>query len=124
MVVCTGSVQRHRETFSYSHTEMLFTFRPSLTKTELSCLLCGSSATSVIPGIFGIAWSLALLGLCIAWSLALLGLWHCLVFGSVCFLETYTVVMLYLHNSDSMDALLADRPSTFADITSIAPEGP
>ena len=28
-----------------------------------------------------------------------------------------------LHNSDSMDALLADRPSTFADITVIALEG-
>ena len=28
-----------------------------------------------------------------------------------------------LHNSDSMDALLADRPSTIADITVIAPEG-
>ena len=27
------------------------------------------------------------------------------------------------HNSDSMDALLADRPSTFVDITVIAPEG-
>ena len=28
-----------------------------------------------------------------------------------------------LHNSDSMDALLAERPSTIADITVIAPEG-
>ena len=33
------------------------------------------------------------------------------------------MAMLYLHNSDSMDALLADRPSMFADITVIALEG-
>ena len=51
-------------TFSSSHTEMLFTFRPSLTKTELPCLLCGHSATSVIPGILGLAWSLAR---CVSW---------------------------------------------------------
>ena len=48
VVACTWSAQRHREvinsTFSSSHTEMLFTFRPSLTKTELPCLLCGRSA--------------------------------------------------------------------------------
>ena len=80
---------------------MLFIFRPSLTKTELPCLLCGRSATSVIPGIFGLAWSWAL---CVSWKH---GQWQCCI----------------LHNSDSMDALLADRPSTFADITVIALEG-
>ena len=97
----TGSSSVMNLTLSSSHTEMLFTFRPSLTKTELPCLVCGRSATSVIPGIFGLAWSLAR---CVSWR-------HrqrqCCIF----------------HNSDSMDALLADRPSTFADITVIAPEG-
>ena len=88
-------------TWSYSHTEMLFTFRPSLTKTEIPCLLCGCSATSVMPGIFGLAWSLAR---CVSWRHRQ---WQCCI----------------LHNSDSMDVLLADRPSTFADITVIAPEG-
>ena len=88
-------------TFSSSHTEMLFTFRPSLTKPELPCLLCGRSATSVIPGIFGLAWSLPR---CVYWRHKQ---WQCYI----------------LLNSDSMDALLADRPSTFADITVIAPEG-
>ena len=43
-------------TFSFSQTEMLFTFRPSLIKTELPCVLCGHSATSTIPGILGLAW--------------------------------------------------------------------
>ena len=80
---------------------LLFTFRPSLTKTELPCLLCGCSATSVIPGIFGLSWSLVR---CVSWRHKR---WKCCI----------------LHNSDSMDALLADRPSTFADITVIAPEG-
>ena len=59
-----GSPTVMNSTFSSSHTEMLFTFRPSLTKTELPCLLCGRSATSVIPGIFGLAWSLAQ---CVSW---------------------------------------------------------
>ena len=45
-------------TFPSSQTEMLFTFRPSLINTELPCLLCGRSATSAIPGILGLAWSL------------------------------------------------------------------
>ena len=36
---------------------------------------------------------------------------------------TQTVAMLYLKNSDSMDALLAARHSTFSDITVIDPEG-
>ena len=80
---------------------MLFTFRPSLTKTELPCLLCGRSATSVIPGIYDLAWSLAQ---CVSWKHRQ---WQCCI----------------LHNSDSMDGLLADRPSTFADIIVIAPEG-
>ena len=80
---------------------MLFTFRPSLTITELPCLLCARSATSVIPGIFGLAWSL---GRCVSLRHRQ---WQCCI----------------LHNSDSMDALLADRPSPFADITVIAPEG-
>ena len=85
VVVCTGSVQRQREapvmnsTFSSSHTEMLFTVRPSLTKTELPCLLCGRSTTSVIPGIFGLAWSLAR---CVSWRHRQ---WQCYI----------------LHNSDS-----------------------
>ena len=96
-----GSYTVMNSTFSSSHTEMLFTFRPSLTKTELPWLLCGRSATSVIPGIFGLAWSLAR---CVSWRHRQ---WQCCI----------------LYNSDSMDALLADRPSTFADITVIAPEG-
>ena len=54
-----GSSTVMNSTFSSSHTEMLFTFRTSLTKTELPCLLCGRSAASVIPGIFCLAWSLA-----------------------------------------------------------------
>ena len=74
--------------------------RPSLTKIELPCLLCGRLATSVIPGIFGLAWSLAR---CVSWRHRQ---WQCCI----------------LHNSDSMDALLADGPSTFADITVIALE--
>ena len=80
---------------------MLFIFRPSLTKTELPCLLCGCSVISVISGIFGLAWSLAR---CVSWRHRQ---WQCCI----------------LHNSDSMDVLLADRPSTIADITVIAPEG-
>ena len=64
-------------------------------------MLVGRSATSVTPVIFGIAWSLAW---CVSCSHRQ---WQCCI----------------LHNSDSMDALLADRPSTFADITVIAPEG-
>ena len=95
-----GSSTVMNSTFSSSHTEMLFTFRPSLTKTELPCL-CGRSATSVIPGIFGLAWSLAR---CVSWRHRQ---WQCCIW----------------HNSDSMDALLADRPSMFVDITVIAPEG-
>ena len=59
-----GSSTVMNSTFSSSHTETLFTFRPSLTKSELPCLLCGRSATSVIPGIFGLAWSLAR---CVSW---------------------------------------------------------
>ena len=57
--------------------------------------------TSVIPGIFGLAWSLAR---CVSWRHRQ---WQFCI----------------LHNSNSMDALLADRSSTFADITVIAPEG-
>ena len=64
-------------------------------------MLCGRSATSVIPGIFGLAWSLAR---CVSWRHRQ---WQCCI----------------LHNYDSMDALLADRPSTFSDITVIVPEG-
>ena len=97
----TGKLHRNEFTFSSSHTEMLFTFRPSLTKTELPCLLCGGSATSIIPGIFGLAWSLAR---CVSWRHRQ---WQC----------------CNLHHSDNMDVLLADRPSTFADITGITPEG-
>ena len=99
-----GSSTVMNSTFLFSYIEMLFTFRPSLTKTELPCLLCGRSATSVIPGIFGLAWSLAR---CVSWRHRQ---WQCCI----------------LHNSDSMDALLlvlADRPSTFADITVISLEG-
>ena len=88
-------------TFSSSHTEILFTFRPSLTKADQPGLLCGRSATSVIPGIFGLAWSLAR---CVSWRHRQ---WQCCI----------------LHNYVSMDALLADIPSTFADISVIAPEG-
>ena len=53
---CTtpGSSTVINSTFSSSHTEMLFTFRPCLRKTEIPCLLCGRSATSVKPGIFGL----------------------------------------------------------------------
>ena len=96
-----GSSTVMNSTFSSSHTEMLFTFRPSLTNTKLPCLLCGRSATSVIPEIFGLAWSFAR---CVSWRHRR---WQCCI----------------LHNSDIMDALLADRLSTFADITVIAPEG-
>ena len=92
-----GSSTVRNSTFSSSHTEMLFTFRPSLTKTELPCLLCGRSATSVIPAIFGLTWSLAR---CVSWRHRQ---WQCCI----------------LHTSDSMDALLADRLSMFADITVI-----
>ena len=64
---CTGTPESStvmNSTFSSSHTEMLFTFKPTLTKTELPCLLCGRSATSVIPGIIGLAWSL---DRCVSW---------------------------------------------------------
>ena len=99
VVVYTWSVQQHQvldlinSTFSSSQTEMLFTIRPSLIKTELPCLLCGCSAASAIPGILGLAWSL---NMCVSWRQR-----QC----------------CSLHISDSMDALLAVRPSTFADIT-------
>ena len=53
-----------------------------------------------MPGIFGLAWSLSR---CVSWRHRQ---WQCCI----------------LHNSDSMDALLADRPSTFADITVIEPK--
>ena len=49
-----GSSTVMNATFSSSHTEMLFTFRPSLTKTELPCLLYGLASYQE---------SLALLGL-------------------------------------------------------------
>ena len=49
-----GSSTVMNSTLSSSQTEMLLTFRPSLTKTELPCLLCGRSATSAIPGLLGI----------------------------------------------------------------------
>ena len=92
-----GSSTVMSSTFPSSYTEMLFIFRSSLIKTELPCLLC---ATSVIPRILGLAWSL---DRCISWRQR-----HC----------------CSLHITDSMDALLAVRPSTFADITVIATEGP
>ena len=44
-----------------SETEMLLTFRSSLTKTELPYLLCGRSATSAIPGMLDL-WLCGLLG--------------------------------------------------------------
>ena len=50
-------------------------------------------------------------------SLALLGLW----LGVSWRYRQWQCCIL--HNADSMDALLADRPSTFADITVIAPKG-
>ena len=50
-----GSSIVMNSTLSSSQTEMLLTFRPSLTKTELPCLLCGRSATSAIPGMPGLA---------------------------------------------------------------------
>ena len=50
-----GSSTVMNSTLSSSQTEMLLTFRPSLTKTELPCLLCVRSATSAIPGMFGLA---------------------------------------------------------------------
>ena len=90
----SGSPTVMNSTLSSSQTEMLLTFRPSLTKTELPCLLCGRSATSVIPGMLGLARSLAL---CVSWRHRQ---WQC----------------LFLHNSDGMAILLAVRPSMFADI--------
>ena len=71
------------------------------TKTELPCLLCGRSATSAIPGIIGLDWSL---NRCVSWRQRQ---WQC----------------CSLHITDSMDALLAVSPSTFADLTVIATEG-
>ena len=50
-----GSSTVINSTLSSSQTEMLLTFRPSLTKTELPCLLCGRPATSAIPGMLGLA---------------------------------------------------------------------
>ena len=41
----------------------------------------------------------------------------CFSLTSVIFLETQTVSMLFLHKYDSMEALTADRPSMFAEIT-------
>ena len=87
-------------TLSSSQTEILLTFRPSLTKTELPCLLCGHSAASAIPEILDLARSLALW---VSWRHRQ---WQC----------------LSLHNYDSMDALLAVRPSMFTDITISASE--
>ena len=49
----SGSSTVMNSTVSSSQTEMLLTFRPSLTKTELPCLLCGRSATIAISGMFG-----------------------------------------------------------------------
>ena len=94
--ITPGSSTVMHSTLSSSQTEILLTFRPSLTKkTELPCLLCGRSATSAMLGMLGLAWSLALW---VSWRHRQ---WQC----------------LSLHNSDSMDALLAVRPSMFADIT-------
>ena len=50
-----GSSIVMNSTLSSSQTEMLLTFRPSLTKAELPCLLCGRSATCAIPGMIGLA---------------------------------------------------------------------
>ena len=44
-----GSSTVMNSTFSSLHTEILFTFRPSLTKTELPCLLCERLPTNIIP---------------------------------------------------------------------------
>ena len=52
-------------------------------------------------------------------SLALLGLWLGVFLGDIDMQWQCCIV----HNSDNMDALLADRPSTFADIIVIALEG-
>ena len=82
-------------TLSSLQTEMMLNFTPFLTKTELPCLLCGRSTTSVIPGMPGLARSLAL------WVFWRHRQWQC----------------LSLQNSDSMDALLVVRPSMLADIT-------
>ena len=84
---------------SYLYVHWILDFKSILLL--LLLLLCGRSASSVIPGIFGLAWSLAR---CVSWR-------HRQGQGGI------------LHNSDSMDALLADTPSAFADITAIAPEG-
>ena len=83
---------------SSSQAEMGLTFRQSLRNTELPCLLCGYSVSSVIPGMFGLARFLALC-----------------CFGDIdrC---------LSLHNSDSMDALLAVRPSMLLTTTISASE--
>ena len=93
-----GSSTVMNSTLSSSQTEMLLTFRPFLTKTELPCLLCGRSATSAIPGILGLSRFLALW---ISWRHRQ---WQS------------------MHNFDSMDALLAVRPSMSADITISASE--
>ena len=45
-----GSSTVMNSALSSSQTEMLLTFRPSLTKTDLPCWLCGRLATSAIPG--------------------------------------------------------------------------
>ena len=50
-----GSSTVMNSTLSSSQTELLITFRPSLTKTELPCLLCRRSATSAIPEMLGLA---------------------------------------------------------------------
>ena len=93
---------------------MIFLFKNSKTmwwRLFIKCLLCTYTYVALTvfnhshygyckPGIFGLAWSLAR---CVSWRHRQ---WQCCI----------------LHNSDSMDALLADRPSTFADITVIALE--
>ena len=55
-----GSSIVRNSTFSSSQREIMLIFRPFITKTELPCLVCRRSANSAIPGIRGLARSLAL----------------------------------------------------------------
>ena len=82
-----GSSTVMNATLSSSQTEMLLIFRPSLTKTELPCLLCGRPTTRPYQE-----------------CLALLDLWLCGFLGDI---DNWQC--LSLHNSDSMDALFNVR---------------
>ena len=102
-VVCTGSVQRTGKLHSNEFNILFFTYRNAV---HLQTISNKDRATMLVVWTFSYKrhtrniWSLVR---CVSWRHRQ---WQCCI----------------LHNSDSMDVLSSDRPSTFADITIIAPE--